>query len=429
MASIVLFAAGYSTGRGFLLYPASLLAALVIVAAIIVRVRRPRMAASRSFSPHVVAAGSPTRVTLTVRNRATGASPPATWHEALPWTTAGTPPQPLKSLSGAPLSGRVSAAATASIAYTLRPPRRGIVDIGPLALDYRDPFGLVACTADVAPAEPLIVTPAVESLPDSGLSIAAGDGTARVIQRRATGNDDDLMTREYRRGDALRRVHWRASARHGELMVRQEEQRTFPEARIILETRRTGYLDVNPEAGEHDEQSEDFEWAVRMVASLGAHLHHAGFLVSIAETGPAQIDQLGDVSAWSVRDEEFLVSLAGIRLTDPPAGSRISPDRPSGDRGDGSSGPLFAVIADPDRQTLDWLASQRRPFELAVAFIVSGRAHAAERLGFSVTGPRGPAVDALESLGWMCVVVHSTTDIAAAWRAVVAEAGTARVDA
>ena len=49
------------------------------------------------------------------------------------------------------------------------------------------------------------------------------------------------MTREYRHGDPMRRVHWAATARHGSLMVRQEESVTTPEATIILDQRLSAY--------------------------------------------------------------------------------------------------------------------------------------------------------------------------------------------
>ena len=49
------------------------------------------------------------------------------------------------------------------------------------------------------------------------------------------------MTREYRHGDPMRRVHWAATARHGQLMVRQEESVTTPEATIVLDSRLSAY--------------------------------------------------------------------------------------------------------------------------------------------------------------------------------------------
>ena len=123
----------------------------------------------------------------------------------------------------------------------------------------------------------LIVTPEVVPLGETGLAVPAGDGEARIVQRRSVGDADDTITREYRRGDALRRVHWRASARKGDLMVRQEEQRSYPEARIIVDTLRSGYSDVDPTQADDEGESLAFEWAVRMLASVTVHLRRSGF--------------------------------------------------------------------------------------------------------------------------------------------------------
>jgi hypothetical protein len=298
-----------------------------------------------------------------------------------------------------------------------------VFDIGPLALEYGDPFGMATGAVAVGEPQRLVVVPDAVPLPESGLSIAAGDGSARLIQRRATGNDDDLMTREYRMGDALRRVHWRASARHGELMVRQEEQRTYPEARILLDTRRPGYKDSSTDQIDGEPESESFEWAVRMVASLGVHLHRAGFLVHTIETGPAQIEPLGDASQWTGKDEDFLVSLASITLTDPPRNSVPG----SEDGAEGSLGPAFAVVGSPEADTVKWLARQRRPYELAVVFMLGAQTTPAIDFlesAFGVERGLTPATAYLENAGWIVVQVGLHDDPAAAWMAVVAETGT-----
>src|SRR5690606_18569135 len=127
--------------------------------------------------------------------------------------------------------------------------RRGLYAIGPFVVEHEDPFGMAVSTIALGDPDRLVVIPALTDLSEGGPSLADGDGAAQLVQRKPAGNDDDLSTREYRPGDALRRVHWRASARHGELMVRQEEHRSLPDARIIVDTRRRGYPDATTDHG------------------------------------------------------------------------------------------------------------------------------------------------------------------------------------
>ncbi len=181
----------------------------------------------------------------------------------------------------------------------------------------------------------IVVVPEVVELPPGGPTLADGEGTAQLVQRRVTGNDDDLTTREYRPGDALRRVHWRASARHGELMVRQEEHRSHPDARIVIDTRQSGYPDAVPDPGDSwspTAHSEAFEWVVRMTASLGSHLEASGFRVLIEETAVPQVEPLGERWQGGRRSEGFLTSLAAVRLVDRRAGCRghLGHGRPRG---------------------------------------------------------------------------------------------------
>src|SRR5690606_2323151 len=209
---------------------------------------------------------------------------------------------------------------------------------------HEDPFGFATSTVALGAPDRLVVVPAVSSLSDGGPSLADGEGEAHLVQRRVMGADDDLTTREYRIGDALRRVHWRASAKHGELMVRQEEHRSHPDARILVDTRRRGYPDAESDTGmswSADWSSDAFEWVVRMLGSLGLHLEQAGFRVAIEETARPQIEAIGD--RWEGRRAEgFLTSLAGVQLLDRTV-DELAALAPA----DGA-GPVFAILGDPE---------------------------------------------------------------------------------
>lgn len=391
----------YVIGRSELLFAAGFLVLLPISSFLIVRLRPLRITVTRTFSPTVVTAGTPTVVELAVRNVSGLASPAATWADRIPWFPHRAGPGALPVM---PPGGSATPTRNSRLGYSLRPALRGVYDIGPLDVSYNDPFGLAVGRLAVGGSQSLYVVPLVVPLGESVSLAVSGEGSARLIQHLATGNDDDLMTREYRTGDALRRVHWRASARHGELMVRQEEQRSYPEARLILDTRTDGYGGAVAGA-DLGSAVDPFEWAITMIASVGVHLHRSGFLVQILETGPRQIAPLGDANQGSGQDMEFLLSLAGVRLTAP---APIIGDA-NDERVLGALGPVFVVVANPPVESLRWIIAHRRPYEAGVAFVIESG---------------NPAVsESLQAAGWICVPVNEHSDPAHAW------AGVARMSA
>jgi uncharacterized protein (DUF58 family) len=390
---LVCLVAGYSAGRREVLVVGGFALLLVVLGAIIVRARKPRFDIIRLFSPPVVSAGAITRVTVRVRNVGSSASTPLLWNDAIPWSQPMAPHE----LGAIPIGS--AARRVRAVDYDLHPVRRGLYPIGPFVVEYEDPFGMVDSVLAVGEADRLVVVPDVVELPQGGPTLADGEGTALLVQRRVTGNDDDLTTREYRPGDALRRVHWRASARHGELMVRQEEHRSHPDARILIDTRQGGYPDAVPDAFDTwspTAHSEAFEWVVRMTASLGVHLEGAGFRVSVEETAVPQVERLGERWEGGRRAEGFLTSLAAVRLIDranDPVGTGVVAE---------PEGPVFALMADPDEATITWMLKRRRAGQAAVAFLVDPRQSLAERL---------------TQAGWEVVRVHDEMHPGDAWRA------------
>jgi len=103
-----------------------------------------------------------------------------------------------------------------------------------------------------------------------GAWTGSGDNRPRAF---AIGSAEDVTVREYRRGDELRRVHWRSSARTGELMVRREEQ--------PWQSRATVFLDNRIRAHRGQGIASSLEAAVSAVASIAVHLSQRGFTVRL----------------------------------------------------------------------------------------------------------------------------------------------------
>src|SRR4051812_24114115 len=164
---------------------------------------------------------------------------------------------------------RLLANQASSVAYTVRADARGRYEIGPLVVRLTDPFGLCELTRSFPSAERLTVIPQVVPLPNQRLAgeyAGSGESRARSV---AVHGEDDAATREYRQGDDLRRVHWRSTARTGELMVRREEQPWESRATVVLDTRTYAHRGEGPTAS--------FEWAVSAAASISMHLRAAGY--------------------------------------------------------------------------------------------------------------------------------------------------------
>lgn len=173
---------------------------------------------------------------------------------------------------------RVEPGGRREVSYRVRSDLRGRYPLGPLQLRLTDPFGMVELTRSFSTYDTLTVVPRTEALPPvrlGGESSGYGDGSRRSL---ALAGDDDVIPRTYRRGDDLRRVHWRSTARYGELMVRREEQPRRSKATVLLDTRHDAYEGAGPGSA--------FEWAVSGAASTLLHLLEHGFSVRLlTDTG------------------------------------------------------------------------------------------------------------------------------------------------
>ncbi|SDQ53869.1 DUF58 domain-containing protein [Quadrisphaera sp. DSM 44207] len=264
-------ACGLALGQRDLLRVGVLLVVLPLAALLVAARSRSRLRVARTATPERVHAGGSTRVRLELVNTASVTTGAVLAQDRCPAALGTAPRFALE---------RLPAGARSAVAYTLRPGVRGRHRLGPLQVRVGDPFGLCEVPGDVGAEQPLLVLPHVEALaPLAGDPGWAGAGEAA---RRAlvSAGDRDVTTREYRSGDDLRRVHWRSSARRGELMVRQDEQPRSRRATVLLDRREQAHCGHGPDSS--------FEWAVSAAASVAVLLSSAGYGVRVVSGTAAE---------------------------------------------------------------------------------------------------------------------------------------------
>lgn len=142
--------------------------------------------------------------------------------------------------------------------------RRGEFAIGPAAVHLRCPLGLFGASREVGAPAPLVVYPAIEplppTLPQSGTSRAPSAHGGGL--REAGEGGLPLGVREYRPGDALRRVHWPTTARRGRLSILEHERQVARGVAVFLDLSRATLRGLGRQS--------TLEVAVRLAAAVSA---------------------------------------------------------------------------------------------------------------------------------------------------------------
>lgn len=301
--AVVMFVAAPVLSLPVLLYVTGLLLGLVILSAVFVFVGHSQVRIERSFAPQVVAPGTLSRATLRVTNLSVLPCLEARWDDHLPHGVSGDSAGTLPALGGSH-----GADSRVTFSYALQGLQRGRHDVGPLRVDVQDPFGLVYRRHSFGAAEPLTVLPRRIELPPISPRGTSDDGATRPAPQNVGVGDDDIIARSYLPGDALKRIHWKATAHRAELMVRQEEQQVTPRAAVILDAD-PGSQGTARDRKDNWEYSPAFEWAVVATASITAHLVRAGYVVALQSNGTS-IDRI--VADGHDTLEDAMVDLAVV---------------------------------------------------------------------------------------------------------------------
>lgn len=373
--------------------------AVPLLAAVVVHRSNVQISNRRRVEPAHASSGDEVIVQLTITNRSRLRSGALMLEDHLP---AQLPGQARFVLDG--LASRESRV----VSYRLPHLQRGHYRTGPLRVRLTDPFHLVDLRRAFTATSEFTIRPIVEALPPVSPPLSHDIGDNSGSHSIGTHGADDASTREYRTGDALRKIHWRSSARTGTLMVRQEERPWQGQATVVLDLRENAHVDAGPDSAGVDERDRSsLEWAVSAAASIGSHLMSSGRVMEL-------VDDLSASRRLRPADPVGLLEhLAGVRAARPaslePARNLIAASA--------RETALIAVLGEVDPASLRVLADchPRGSATPAVAFLLDTETWR----GQPPSGPEAQchaAARVLRAAGWRVSVVCHGSTVARVWQ-------------
>lgn len=355
LAGIGCLIAANLIGAPMLVYVGILFIAVTLIALLVVRLPRRSGSVARQISTDLLTVSETSLVTVRFDLRALRV-PHGLWRDVLPEAVSGDAAGEYPGEDG-------------RLSYPITGVRRGVWAIGPLMLRTVDPFGLAQREQAFGETRTITVVPEVFALAPLAVKVGASGGTAHTSSSRLGQGSDNLSPRRYVSGDSMRRIHWRATAHRGQLMVRQEEEESSPDALVILD--RSSPRWENP----GDDADPAFEAAVSLCASVAVHLVQEGYGVDVIDSAG---NALGTLRGHEDDREGLLVALA---MVSPRGGARDITTLVGGT----PPGPLVYITGTLDEDGAESL----RPAGAAAAMLFAtglgdGAAQAAARRGWRV---------------------------------------------
>ncbi len=384
--------AGVVLNEADLLRLGLLLLALPLLAAVFVVRTRFRLTCTRRLEPARLAAGNRARAVLRIENVSRLPTGLLLVEDTIPYLLGGRPRVVVE---------RLAPRRPIDVGYYINGEARGRYKVGPLTVRLLDPFGLCELPRAFTSVDTLVVTPQVDVLPGTALRGewgGAGQSTNRAV---STHGDDDVATREYRHGDDLRRIHWRTTARRGELTVRREEQPWESRAAVLLDARLVAHRGDGP--------ASSLEWAISAAASVSRHLAQRGYDVRLATDAGGEVSS----SALGVAgfDGAMLDVLAGLA----PSNGQSLHVGVDAARRVGGQGLIVAIVGTIHADDADRLARLRAADRSTGVVFMLDTDTWAPATATAPTGDHHRIVGLLAAAGWRVVNVRRGDSIAQLW--------------
>jgi uncharacterized protein (DUF58 family) len=370
----------------------ALVGLLPVAAAVLTRGPRSSLELARLLSARELASGSMLKVTVSVRGRfPRGRS------------------LLLEDLADPELGGahrfalNASGHAISRPHYRVRVGARGVHRLGPMRIHVVDRYGMVHRVRSIGGRDEILVSPAVVPLDPvvlGGASVGSGSGHLGALGAAT----DDVIPREYRPGDEVRRIDWKASARTGGLMVRSEESPWRSAVTIVLDMRDTDHRGHEP--------ASSIDAALSLVASVGCLALQSGWDLTVRTTDDVPVFAGSPVTGVEQEERALLRALATVPVSHaavPSTTLRYSTDREA-------SGPLLLVIGavpPPSARLLVGIGAHS-PLRMLMSIAAEQWAPAGAQ---PAPGFTDETLAHFRGAGWRMSRMERDTGVAAAWAA------------
>lgn len=284
LAAVFLLAVGLVFQLGLLVYAMYALLGVMLVSRYLARSWSESLTAVRESNKQSAEIGETVAVIVTVKNIG---GLPVVWvllEDSLPRDALSQRPPRIKVKQRRTAIAQLRPGKSFSMRYQVTFQMRGYYQIGPLLAETGDVFGLHRRYRVLTEPQYVLVLPKV--LPLLGYDIASKRPIGEVRMQHRLFEDPTRISgvRPYERGDALNRIHWKATARTGELHSKTFEPSTIAGATFLLDFHRDRYT----ERGEPHRS----ELAITTVASLMNAVYLLGQQIGFFSNGRDAVDRI-----------------------------------------------------------------------------------------------------------------------------------------
>jgi uncharacterized protein (DUF58 family) len=313
-ATLGLLVLGVILKLSLLIYAMYVLLGVLLLNRFFTRAWIEQIDAQRFWNEEALEIGAVAVSKVAVRNTGRFSIPWVILEDSLPRDALRQMPTRLKAEGARLALARLAAGETNVLSYQVKFLMRGYYQIGPLLVETGDVFGLHRRFRILTEPHYALVPPKVLSLEGYNLASRRPVGEIRLTHRLFEDPTRMSGIRPYQQGDSLNRIHWRATARTGQLQTRTYESSCVSGATFLLDFHAGSFSGATAVVSA--------ELAVVTVASLANAVCLMRQQIGLITNGRDASDRIceeGSRAEFLTRDD------AQRRVTQPPTNTRLRP--------------------------------------------------------------------------------------------------------